>query len=194
MDPISKLIQTNKLEDAKKKIKELENQLSEQLSAYNFTSIKNRIERLKKEYINQNIQTLNDIPNANKIYLPDNIAEFESNEQKICYKNINNKKIDKIHCLECKIEDCKYIKCEYIVCENGLTLMNVSNSEIICSVGQIRLVNSENVKLKIFTKTGIYLQNSTGIIIYRLGNGFNNKYDIVCDFTNPLSNKNYIIM
>lgn len=122
---------------------------------------------------------------------------FKTNDMKIHWKDLENQTVNESHCIEAKLENCKNITVEGLVCNTSLMLINVNESEIKCAAQQIRLINCNNIILHVFTETGVYLQDSTGVTVKKL-DGFiieaENKYDSVYDFSSPYDSKKFRIL
>jgi len=90
---------------------------------------------------------------------------YKNQENKI-YKNQENKIYEPFSCTELRIENSKNLKFEKINCEFTVQLIGVSETVLNCHSQQIRLYGCRNVFLKnVFTRTGIILEESSGIKI-----------------------------
>lgn len=193
MNVIKQLIKDNKMEEAKSKIIELEVKLEQEQSRYQLIVLKKQIEELKNIYINNCKIYIPNIENDIKLEIKETPTIFIGNKSKFYIKNKKDEIYEQIDTIEGKIENCENIVIRNFNCKGSLLLINVINSEIECNVNQMRLINCKNVVLKIFTMTGIFLQNSTDISIMKLNNMIGNKYKIVYDFSSPFKNINYKI-
>lgn len=194
MDGIKKLIDEDRLEEAKDKITQLENRLTEEKAKHTQMMLIEQIRELKKLYIMKNQPNASEIERASNVSIPAITPRFESNERKQHVKNLRAQSLEPLKCIEATLENCTDIDVLDIQCEHSLLLVNVRNSKISCKAQQIRLIGCSNVILEAFTETGIFLQESTSILISqspRFSELVGNNYKLVNDFTCPFSDENY---
>ncbi|OAG29444.1 hypothetical protein NEDG_00577 [Nematocida displodere] len=67
-----------------------------------------------------------------------------------------------------KIENATGIVLQHLVLNTSCYLKNVSNSTLEVTAQQLRLVNCSNLIIHAYTKTGVYIEDSTHIIVHPL--------------------------
>ncbi|KAM0688001.1 hypothetical protein COBT_000750 [Conglomerata obtusa] len=125
-----------------------------------------------------------------------NVEDSKNLSECKIYENLINVNINITDCDNIIIRNCTNIKAGPFNCATSVYLNSVINASLIFSAKQIRLSHCKNIKLKVFTQTGIFLEDSQNIEIekFSCSNEAKNNYFIVKDFSNPFSNANYRIV
>lgn len=193
MNQIKNLINDNQLEKAKKEIQILEQRLSEESSKNRQCSLRREIDDLKRLYFEKTKIELT-LTRERSITKLEYCQKVEGNKNKFIIENEKDTYIKGGSYIEAKFNGCNRIQTEVISCTGSVLITNDNDSKISCKGSQIRLINCSNTNIRIYTETGVYLQDCKNITIEPLGIvDEKNKYKEVYDFTDPLS-KNYMIV
>lgn len=193
MEKVKELIKAGDLETAKRLIIGEEARLSEESSIHVQCLLRRQITEMKDMYLSKIKIGLKNIRKKSSVDIGIHRQLFEGNERKCIISNLRSTKVDGLSCSEAKIEDCSDIVAELIDSANSILIKNVKSSEIKCWASQVRLVNCQDISLTLFTKTGVFLQDSRGITIRPLSSGPENLYRLVFDFTDP-AGQNYTVL
>ncbi|KAM0674079.1 hypothetical protein GVAV_002599 [Gurleya vavrai] len=209
-------IKSEEFEQAKDLIDQLENTLFNEKAKYNIRILRERIEKLKRDYFlaitskNGFSLRLDSFENTNKEIFKNLLSRDLALEKildekkeviysdKNCYKciNVNNKNLTIPNVNQSLFENCTFIKTNIFTSNEYVFLRYVFNSEFSFVTKQVRLFDCKDLKLSIFTETGVVLENCKNIEIRKLDIETNqfNKYKHVRDFTSPFSNENYKVI
>ncbi|KAG0439678.1 hypothetical protein DMUE_2270 [Dictyocoela muelleri] len=184
------------MKDYEKLLNELQNSLIKEKTSYRKRILKEKIDNLRKEYEKLEkleIEIKNTTENQNLLKNHDFMSNPLINMNKIIIKNERNKMYKSINCSVLHVENSEYLN---VLADNAdtLYLLNVNNSEVSGTFEQIRLFGCKNVNLKIFTKTPVTIEKCEKIFISSNGVEDDNQFDNVCDFSDPVGNKNYKIL
>jgi len=189
MESIEELILNGDLETAKSLICDLEAKLEQEPSKSIQANLKQRISKLKELYFSKVSISLKSTKEKEDLAFEVS-SQFTGNSEKFIVQNANMAKISAVTCSEAKIENCSNIKTKLITARNSIVLKDVKNADVSLKASQIRLVGCTDVKLRVFTRTGVFLQDSSEIQISPLSTEEGNLYRSVFDFTDP-SGGNY---
>lgn len=178
------------MKDYEKLLKELHTALISEKTPYRKRLLKDKIESLRTEYENIKKPAIEIKNKQENIKIP---HENEINSNKVIIKNETNTKHALSECSVLHVENSEHIKVS-IGNADTLCLINVNDSEIVGTFEQTRLFGCRNIFLKIWTKTPVTIEKCVGIKISSNGNSNNNQFDKVCDFSDPIGNKNYTII
>lgn len=193
MERIKELIAAGELEAAKRLIIDRETKLSEEPSPHVRCLLKKQIMEMKSLYLSKMEKNLNSVKERDGINVDICSQPFLGSDRKRIISSLRSVKVDGMRCSEARIEDCFEIATGVIDSENSILIRNVRDSEIKCRASQVRLIDCHCISLTLFTRTGVYLQNSGDIAIKPLSSEPENLYKTVFDFTDP-SGKNYRIL
>jgi hypothetical protein len=189
-------IKNGRKEEAEQQIRSLESDLRQEKTKYNQRVLKERIQRLKKIYLDsEEIMPPTTLSQRIKKPISFNIADgVESKRTEI--SNRNGEVILVGDVIEIIIKDCRDVHVPYFRSENSVYLKNIKDSTICCRGQQIRISGCENIILRVSTPIGVFMEESRGIKIMEFGEeGCEvNRYDNVHDFSNPLDDSNYTII
>lgn len=199
MNIIKEIIENGNLEEAKNKIRKLEEKAADEKSIHIQASLLRQIHELKQMYISKTTINLNGLEkNNNQAPSIKIIPEFDGNNSKLILSKVISSTIDECICTESKIEACNDIIIKGIVCKNSILIISVTESTIRCSAQQIRLIGCRNIKLDVYTETGIFLENCSNIQItealFNNQSREKNMFREVFDFSNPNEAINYEII
>lgn len=111
------------------------------------------------------------------------------NEHKCIIENKNNCNLNIKKTSQLIFRDCSG---SYITGEGDTAFIrDCKNCKFELTVNQLRLYGCENLVLKVYTKSGIYLEKCKNIKIESLGSDDDNKYRDVFDFSCPFEIRNY---
>lgn len=189
MTSIEELILNGDLEAAKTLICGLEAKLEQESSKSIQSNLKQQISKLKELYFSKVSISLKSTKEKEDLTFEVS-NQFTGNSEKFIVQNANMAKISAVMCSEAKIENCSDIKTELIAARNSIVLRDVKNADVLLKASQIRLIGCTDVKLRVFTRTGVFLQDSSKIQISPLSTEEGNLYRSVFDFTDP-SGGNY---
>lgn len=193
MEKVKELIDAGDLEAAKRFIIDKEAELSEEPSVHAQCLLKRQIVEMKNLYLSKMEIALGNTKERGSIDIDIYRPVFERSNRKCVISNLNHTKVGYVNCSEAKIENCSGIAVELVDSANSILITNVKNSEIKCRASQVRLIGCQDVSLILFTKTGVFLQDSKGIAIRPLSSESGNLYKSVFDFTDP-SGHNYTVL
>lgn len=192
---ILKEIENGQLELAQHAIQALESKLKGEKLKYNQKILRERIETLKSAFsIASQKNTVLEVEQKEICNLKINKSTKNINSTEI--RGERNKTIEILPATQITIVDCDKIETQYFKCDESLSIRQTCNSKFICSAKQVRLFQCRNVKLVVFTETGVFIEECTGIRISRLDIKEDNKenlYDRVYDFSDFTAN-NYEIV
>ncbi|ELA48101.1 hypothetical protein VCUG_00339 [Vavraia culicis subsp. floridensis] len=115
---------------------------------------------------------------------------------KVCVKNIYTEQCLAFDCDELTINACSNLRITTNV-SGSIFIENVQESALKINAGQIRLVGCRDLKLMVYTKSGISIENSERIIIeeWKIQNvKHENLFWKVNDFSDPFGDKNYTVI
>lgn len=191
----------NNLSNLKAKICDMENRMANESSIQMQKTLRKQLSELRNLYSSSLNLEISDITPSKCESLKDNKSsnsnDVISNTQKESlstphFKNLSNFKIDGFDCVDAVVENCNFINSDLIKCKGTFNLKNTHNATINVHTTHFRITNSSDVILNVFSKTGIYLQDSTRIKIIPIQEP-NNNCEKVFDFNSPLENKNFTI-
>lgn len=186
------------LENIESHILELERQLSSEKTSFGRRKLVDKIKELKKEY-NANRQPITiQCCERKGIELLIDDSKGTANGQKQIVEGYKNKSFHLEDFVVAVIRKCLGCKFEHFSCKTSIYLENLYECDVSCSAQQIRITGCKRLRLKCFSHTGVFLQDSTDIEIgeYKdnnLNKALVNKFRCVYDFSSPLGSKNYII-
>ncbi|ADM12110.1 uncharacterized protein Eint_081780 [Encephalitozoon intestinalis ATCC 50506] len=189
-----KKIKEGDFEGARKIILEMEDGIRIEPSLYGRRVLLEKVARLKKIYNDHNRAEIGTIPFRS-------LTSFERRENKVdgikdkrYIKGSRDELVTIEDCVEVVIEDCTNAVFEHFCCEKSVVLNNVKDCKVSCSAHQIRMNGCRNVELEAYTLTGVFLQNSTGIVVRRYGGRKDNRFKNVNDFSSPFESINYTVL
>ncbi|KAF7684541.1 hypothetical protein TCON_0269 [Astathelohania contejeani] len=193
-DAIIENLKNKNFEFVKHFIRKLEDKLNHESIKYNKTKLRERIYRIKELYRKYEM-----IPSVEFTLKKNKEKSFEEifmeSNDSIVIANKCDCEITIGDCKTCVIENCQHVKVPYFSAKQSIFIRNVSDSHIECSSEQLRLSGCKNLYLKIFTATGVFIENSKEIKIEGIYNKREiNNYNKVYDLSDPGSNKNYKII
>lgn len=202
-DKIEIEIENNNLETAKKAITDLEKSAIIEKSEYLRTKLLEKINRYKNLYSAKISIKTNNLEqkecfsfSSNDLFaVHDYLEYFDFTNQSFLFEKIYNKgEIN--NCKACIFEDLEILE--------SLVIDNCNNCTIKCKTKQLRIRNSINIKIELFTEAGVSLENSSQITVRELlsikgkqitenEKKMNNFYKIN-DFSCPFKTQNYNIL
>lgn len=189
MNELKELLDQNNLEELKKRIHEMEKDLSCESSLAEQQRLKALIYELKNAYfikLESNIRVLNE----KKQFEPEFYNSFTGNEQKRYLKGLHNTSVVAFKCEELTLETSRFVRTEDIIIRDTFLLKDIFDSNIYCHTTNLRLINCHRVTIHAYTLNGVFLQDCTGITIDPLKEP-GNMCGKVYDFSSPVSKKNY---
>ena len=186
IENIKRLIERGDFIEAKQEINKIEMILSEERSDRIRSSLIANLCFLKDYYYQKSFDPKIDLIPVDNTKVESVILTKESTPDNVRIKNINNQNIGMIDCKEFQLMDAYNITSDKITSKHSIQFINVSNSFFICYASQIRLINCDNIILKAFSQTGIYLQDSKNIVFEKSDENLN-----VHDFTDPINKSDY---
>lgn len=193
-DEIIQMIKDGDLDRARREILDVEDSIRVEISAYNRRALLNRVKMLKEVYSECSTVGISKISLKKPIQFEERSNSVNSTKDKTYVRNVSCGRVRLKNCTEAVVENCSDAIFEYFECRRSVFFMNVKNCQISCSGQQIRISNCSNIELTVYTSTGVFLQNSTGIVIKKYGDDEGNRFENVCDFSNSFSDNNFKIL
>ncbi|ELQ76834.1 Beta-tubulin folding cofactor C [Trachipleistophora hominis] len=127
-----------------------------------------------------------------------NVRNFRQNEKysKVCITNMHKGQILAFDCDELTLKSCNNLNITANV-SDSIFIEDVRDSTLKINAGQIRLLNCGNMRLVVYTKSGISIEKSEQIIIeeWKIQNmRHKNLFMKVNDFSDPFGSKNYTVI
>lgn len=186
LEKLQDLLNNHNIEAAQQFIQSYEERLDEEKNKYSQKILKEKINKLKQAFNNASLHTnieieKNKLSIQNNQHSSDNVIEHKNN----CSLQIENTS-------QLVFRECHNIN---VVgeCETAF-IRDCCDSTFELNVGQLRLYGCKGVRLKVYTKSGIYMEECNSIIIEALNKNVDNMYCEVYDFSAPFETINYKIM
>lgn len=191
MDTIKSAIEARELELAKEKILALEQKLAEEASPYTQSALKRQIAELKGLYSSKLQLGLASIELAEA-----RTAESErtaKSKSSAAISGLRGVLVEAFNSRDAVLEDCECVETGRICCTGTLNLRRLRDSTVECHCTNLRVTDSRNVTLRVFTRTGVFLQNCQGVVIVPIPEE-GNQCRKVFDFDCPHGSKNYVVV
>lgn len=193
-DEIVQRILDGEFEQARQGILEMEDRIRQEASVYNRRMLVERVRRLKEAYNNHNVVAMCEIPSRERVMLKERNVDVSVSKDKAVVRDVDGQTIQLRECGEVVIENCANTTFEHFVSRGSIFLIGVRRCKISCSGQQVRMNGCRDVELTVHTSTGVFLQESTGIVVRQYGDREDNRFRNVCDFSSPFENSNFSIM
>lgn len=224
-DPIQALIESEHMDTARQMIIQLESKLSAESSSTTRAAMLRRIDALKESFASKRLSTAVQLASAeysaasfddtretvvtaeasknghgNSVIIGAlHLTAFNATTGKLFrLRDSTGLETDEVECQDARIENSRDIRVSNLRCKNSLLMIKVNNSVVEATAQQVRLTDCHDILLTVFTRTGIFLQNCSGIRIRKTScldaDGKANEYASVHDFTSPGSRANYTII
>lgn len=193
-DKIVQQIKDGDFEKARKEILGLESKIRLEASTFSRKILLEQVRGLKEVYNSYNIVPISELPLKEEFLFSERTNEVCGVQGKIYKKNVREGTIKLDNCVEAEIEECSNTVFEYFECQRSVLLKNLDNCRISCSAQQIRINDCIDIELEVYTSTGVFLQNSRGIVIRKYDDDVDNKFMKVCDFSDPFGSSNFKVL
>ncbi|AFM98877.1 hypothetical protein EHEL_081770 [Encephalitozoon hellem ATCC 50504] len=180
-------------EGARKIILDIEDCIRAEPSLYSRKSLLEKVARLKDIYNAHDVLEAPTIPFRNYTSFKKQENGLDGIKSKRYIKDVNDGVVSIEDCIEVVIENCCNTVFSHFRCDKSVVLNNIKNCKVSCSGHQIRVNGCQDVELEVHTSTGVFLQNSKGIVVKKYGAEKNNKFEDVYDFSSPFESRNYTI-
>lgn len=181
-----------------KAVSDLEQKLASERTSFLKMKLRSQIRELKETYNRQKKQPVLEAKKKTPVRVHVDRDGAAVSSRKLCISGLVDSTIKPDDCVEALISNCRNTTFEYFECQNSVVLENLQECTVCCLGQQIRVVNCCRVKLSCFSYSGVFLQDSSEIKIAEythseISNVFN-KFDVVYDFSDPCSSKNYTLV
>lgn len=186
------------LKALEKTVSDLERKLANERTSFLKMKLRSQIRDLKETYNRQKKPLDLDVKKKEPLHVHVDRNGADVSSRKLCISGLVESIIKPDECEEAFIANCRNTIFEYFECRNSVMLDNLQECTVCCLGQQVRVVDCYRVKLLCFSYTGVFLQDSNEIEIAEyihpeISNALN-KFDVVYDFSDPCSSRNYTIM
>lgn len=190
---VARRVEEGDLEGAREAILSVEESIRLEPSLYGKRALMEKVARLKAIY-NSRVAEQPAVPLKAPVQFAGRENEVSGVKNKVYVRGVCDEHVSLGRCSEAVIEDCSNVVFEHFRCEKSVLLTNVRDCRVSCSGQQIRMNGCENVELEAHTATGVFLQDSKGVVVRRHGSRSDNKFDHVYDFSNPFGGGSHVVL
>jgi hypothetical protein len=163
-----KKIRNNRMGDAMRDIEAIEEQLRTERSNHIRGSLLERLRRLKRIYSEHLAYPMPKIEKKKLLQFKERSINVEGVRNKVFVSNKSDATVEVGDCVEAVLENCSGTEFRHFECQQSVVLSRLRDCKVSCTARQVRIDSCENLEVLADAKTGICVEDSTGVRVRKM--------------------------